>query len=195
MTLFLFDIIKSCRNRAPPPSVSVTLMKTTHPNGKTGCREDLMTPNTDRQKRMPIGVGQLNVSMWYDYQGMRRRRMQTVWNDFWRPTSHSRLTCIWGVELFSRELIHSLSLSNTSVAWWVLHTLPHSGDSNSTLARYDFLNLPGWLYIMILPGDVKERPLNRRGEGRSCFHYGKHTLRLDTNNLSLTLGPTMEFKA
>lgn len=48
---------------------------------------------------------------------------------------------------------------------------------------------------MILPGDVKERPSNRRGKGRSCFHYGKHTLRLDTNNLSLTLGPTMEFKA
>lgn len=79
-------------------------------------------------------------------------------------TSGGWLTCIWGVELFSHELIHSLSLSNTSVAWWVLHTLPHSGDSNSTLARHDLLNLPGCLYIMILPGDVKERPLNREGK-------------------------------
>lgn len=45
-----------------------------------------MTPNIDRQKRMPMGFGQMNMSMWYDYQGMMRRRMQTVWNDFWRLT-------------------------------------------------------------------------------------------------------------
>ena len=111
MTLFLFDIIKSCRNRAPSfPSVSVTLMKTTHPNDKTGCREDLMTPNTDRQK--PMGVGQMNVSMWYDYQGMRGWRMQTVWNDFWRLT-HVYLRS----GAVSHELLHSLSLSHTSVVW------------------------------------------------------------------------------
>lgn len=111
MTLFLFDIIKSCRNRAPLPSVSVTLMKTTHPNGKTGCREDLMTPNTDRQKRMPMGVGQMNVSMWYDYQGMRRRRrMQTVWNDSWKPTHtpDSSVSEEWSCSLMS-SFIHSAS--------------------------------------------------------------------------------------
>lgn len=113
MTLFLFDI-KSCRNRAPLPSVSITLMKTTHPNGKRGCPEDLTTPQTDRQQGMSMGVGQMNMSVWYDYQGTRRRRwrMQTVWNDFWRlsHTPDSRVSKEWSCP-FASSFIHSAAAS------------------------------------------------------------------------------------
>lgn len=53
---FVFDNIKSHRNKAQLPSVSITLRKTIHLNWKTGYYEYLTAPNSERRMFMKMCV-------------------------------------------------------------------------------------------------------------------------------------------